>query len=205
MEYEISSTQLITEEMTNIPGLKITMDQQPIKNLTSTTIKFTNTGNQTILSSDFAAIDPLGVAVNGQFLNITNGCMVKTNSPNASPSLKVLNDFTMGIEFDFLKPKRSLYITLLHNGKIAPTGELKDGTMREHVNIPRYLIARASILSSFATILSTYILTEFFYFLDFDKRVLPRSIWEICTFGVLIIIIFRLCYVLSTEHNAKKK
>lgn len=147
LEYYVSSTQLITEDMTKIPGLKITIDQQPIKNLTSTVIMFTNVGNQTILPSDFAAVDPLGVAVNGQFLNIANGCTISTDSPNASPRLNVLDDFTLGIEFDFLKPRKSLYVILLHSGKIVPTGELKDGKMRELRDSSRPLINVAMLLS----------------------------------------------------------
>ena len=132
LEYEMVSTNLITDSITNIPGISIMFDGKSIENLVSTTIKFINSGNQTIVSSDFAVLEPLGVTVTGQFLSTQHGYQVSCDNPNSCPCVKIVNSKIANIEFDFLKPKQSLTITVWHNGKLFVLGELKTGKKREY-------------------------------------------------------------------------
>jgi len=127
LEYEVISTNLITDNITNIPGISIMLDGKSIENLVSTTIKFINSGNQTIVSGDFAVLEPLSVTVTGQFLSTKHGYQVSCDNPNSFPFIKIVNNKTANIEFDFLKPKQSLTITIWHSGKLSVLGELKTG------------------------------------------------------------------------------
>ena len=153
LEHQTTSIQLITKRMSNISGLTITFNNAPIENLTSTTIKFINSGNQTIHSSDFASMEPLSIVVNGCFYSLKNSCKIESDNPNSTPQIEILNMNTAYIQFDFLKPKQSFSITLLHNGKLIIEGELKNGTRREyrsHNNI--YAIVK---------LISYFVLTSF--------------------------------------------
>lgn len=130
LEYEITSTQLITKKMTSIPKLKVTIDNQPVKTLASTTIKFFNAGNQSIVFSDFATKEPLGITITGRL----HSCDVSADNPNSTPNLVAIDDKTFYVKFDFLKQNQSFSITLLHDGKITVLGELTNGERREYRN-----------------------------------------------------------------------
>lgn len=164
LEYQVDSTKLITDEMINIPGIKITLDSQPVRNLTSTTIKFTNSGNQTITSDDFATLAPLGISVTGRFFNIQHGYHTTSDNPNSIPFVKTLDDKTVNIEFDFLKQKQSCSITILHDGALSVLGELKSGKIRKHkdrkISLPPLCAAFVCIIISFVSIITyTYCAT----------------------------------------------
>lgn len=128
LEYEIDSTQLMTKTMTSIPNLKVTINDQPVESLTSTTIKFSNAGNQSIVLSDFATKEPLGITIKGCLYSYD----VSADNPNSTPSLHLFDNKTFYIEFDFLKQKQSFTITLLHDGKAAVFGELTNGERRKY-------------------------------------------------------------------------
>lgn len=132
LEYSILSTRLITEEMAKIPGLTVSIYDQPVRNLISTTLRINNAGNQTVLGADFAALAPLTAKVTGYFLDTQYGYHISTSNPNSGLSIKQIKGDTVHIEFDFLKPKQFIEITLLHDGNISLTGELKSGKFREY-------------------------------------------------------------------------
>lgn len=155
LEYEMHSTNLITEDMANIPGISISLNGQPVSNLISTTIRFINTGNQTILSDDFATLEPLGILAERQFFNTNQGISVYSDNPNSIPHIKTMN--TNGnnqyIEVEFIKPKESISITLLHDGPLTISGDLKSGKKvqeRSHTSKPTLIY---SIIAASATLL----------------------------------------------------
>lgn len=127
LEYKIVSTQLIAKEITSIPNLKVTIDGQSAEGLVSTTIRFINSGNQIISSFDFANKAPLSITTTDHLYGID----VFSDNPNSIPSIQPFDDKTYYIAFDFLKPKQSFSVTLLHSGKLSIFGELKTGRMRE--------------------------------------------------------------------------
>lgn len=160
IEYQVISTNLITKDMTNIPGISIVLDGKPIEDLVSTTIKFINSGNQTIYPNNFATLEPLGATVSGQFLNIHNYQAISDN-PNSCPYVTFVNGNTVSIEFDFLKPKQSITVTLWHSGSITVLGELKSGKKQECLEVQS---TSKSLLISLAlfSVLNINILFRFF-------------------------------------------
>lgn len=128
LEYEIDSTQLITKEMASIPNLKVTIDGQSIEGLASTTIRFINSGNQRISRSDFVTNDQLRIIIFGQLY----ASEVFSDNPNSRPSIKTFDAVEYYVTFDYLKPKQSFSVTLVHSGELRIWGELKTGTLRKH-------------------------------------------------------------------------
>ena len=155
LEYRMISTQLITKKMISIPTLKVIIDGQTVKSLTSTTVTFINSGNQSISISDFAIKEPLGIAITGRLYSHD----VAVDNPNSTPNLQRIDDKNYNIEFDFLKPKQSFAITLLHDGTVNVLGELRNGELREYRNffasrvfryIEVFLFYSVAIASSFS-------------------------------------------------------
>ena len=142
LEHRMESTQLITEKMTSVQNLKLTIDDQPIESLASTTIKFINSGNQSIFSSDFAPKEPLGVTITGHLY----GHDVFADNQNSIPLIQPFDNKTYHITFDFLKPKQSFSITLIHNGTLEIIGELMDGKRRKYRNNSRLMRECSQIL-----------------------------------------------------------
>ena len=134
LEFEQVSTELITNEIAQISGIAITMDGEPVKNLTSTTVKFTNTGSQTIDGADFRKTAPLTLAVTGgHFIGEQFKAGVSSDkSPNLEPEVIPMDNNTLQIAFDCIKQKEFFSITLLHDGMLSVSGDLKDGTVKEH-------------------------------------------------------------------------
>ena len=147
--YDITSTPLVTEKMTDIPGLSVTLDGRPVQNLTSTTVKFTNEGNQTITLSDFAAREPLSISFSGGLLNTWYGHFVSSQNPNSTPTLEIIDDTTMNVEFDFLKPKQAFAVTLLHDGEFSVAGELKSGAVRKSGRYANRLLKKFEVFIGF--------------------------------------------------------
>lgn len=163
--YRITSTQLISKKITTIPGLSILLNGQPIENLSSTQIEFTNSGNQVINSSDFALLEPLSIVVDGQFYNLEHSCEVSSSSPNSIPQIESVNDWTANIKFDFLKPKQSITIALFHSGTILIIGELKDGKIsgqRDYSKIISFISFALGIIFTLVSALLGRIILSFF-------------------------------------------
>ena len=110
LKYEIRSTALITKNMLNIPEISITLAGQPVQSITSSTIKFTNIGNQTITSDDFAKLAPLRISVKNKFFSTVDGFQIASDNPYTAPVLHETNENAIDILFDFLRPKQSISI-----------------------------------------------------------------------------------------------
>lgn len=130
--YDIISTPLVTDEMTDIPGLEVLFEGQPMKNITSTTVEFLNTGNQLLEPSDFAVRQPLSLSVSGQFLLGQTGVQAQADNPNSIPNIELIDDHTGSLTFDFLEHNKFFEITLLHTGELTVSGELKGGSVSSY-------------------------------------------------------------------------
>lgn len=131
LEYQIDSINLITKEMTNIPNLQVHVGNEPVSEMVSTTVRFTNTGNRNISSMDFASKSPLQIVSTKRFLNANdiNISYIKTNNINLNPSIEIIDNNTLLLGFEYLRPKQMFSITLLHEGNISVSGDLKIGKM----------------------------------------------------------------------------
>lgn len=158
MKYEIRSTLLITKNMLNIPEISITLAGQPVQSVTSSTIKFTNIGNQEITSDDFAKLAPLRISVKNKFFSMADGFQIVSDSPYTAPVLHETNEKAVVISFDFLRPKQSFSITFLHDGALSADGHLKTGEMIDAASIKPWIdkynmsvYSKMGIIPSFAT------------------------------------------------------
>ena len=132
--YQILTANLITDEINNLPGLKISVGDEPATNLASTTVKFINNGNQTISSSDFASLSPLHITASKHIFNIANidTSYIKARNKTLNPSINVVRNDSIIIGFEYLKPKQQFEITVLHDGKLSVGGDLKTGLFQSY-------------------------------------------------------------------------
>lgn len=133
LQYSITSNPLITDSMSNIDGLYVSIDGIQIENLSSTTIFFSNIGNDNIDFSDFSTEKPLVIKVkDGIFTNLKSidsyvhhRHLKNKNNVNCSE----LNNNQVIINFEYLNPKDNFYTTFLHTGTIEVQGILKKGVV----------------------------------------------------------------------------
>lgn len=137
LEYRINSKALISVEHIEEPKIKLLYDEQPIHKLTLTHVIFTNLGNQTIYSYDFATQAQLGIKVSRCFPDSSPEFKIDTDNPNSGISVECINSNLVRINFDFLKPKQIFKITFLHDGDIDILGELKSGKIKRHRELPQ--------------------------------------------------------------------
>ena len=123
MKHQITTKQIVTKEITNIPEVKVSFDDRVIEELTESTIKFVNSGNQIITPHDYAAKEPLGVHISGHLYKYSTSA----ENSNSVPEIKPFGKNKYKIEFDFLKPKQSFSIVMFHDGNITIFGDLIEG------------------------------------------------------------------------------
>lgn len=122
------STLLISQNLSNYSGLKISYNNEEIQSLSSTTIIIKNTGNDIIESSDITPIVPINILTSDRFLLIdSDKYHVSTSNDKTNPTIEEKDNSNLVVHFDFIKPKDTISITLLHNGDISVSGDLKDG------------------------------------------------------------------------------
>lgn len=126
-QYYKSTAPLITEKMAGILDGRMSIDGQPVKSLTSTTISFVNSGNQRIQSSDFSTQEPLRVILEGQLY----GYDVSLGNQKLLPKVELVEEKVLNISFENLKPGQVFRVTLLHDETLDVLGELTTGTMRK--------------------------------------------------------------------------
>lgn len=173
--YEISPTPLVTNEMTDIPGLEVFFEGQPIKNITSTTVKFFNTGNQLLEPKHIAALQPLRLIASGQFLLGQTGVQTKADNPSSTPNITLIDDHTGNLTFDFLEPNKLFEITLLHTGELTVDGGLKGGSVTPSRPAPGWLDLLLIITLSFGVLLY---FGQLAFYLFIDQ--VPFLILEVC-------------------------
>lgn len=136
LEYNSSTSPIITNKINNIPELEITVGGEFVSDLALTKIEFTSRGNSTIKGSDFATLAPLQVISTGHFFNLEtiNEKSISSDNPNLNPTVKVVDKKTLNITFEYLKPKQSFSISILHDGEVSIAGDLKSGKLRQQQN-----------------------------------------------------------------------
>lgn len=134
LTYQISTSDLITDEINSTPGIKISVGDEPAVNVISSTITFSNNGNQTINSSDFASLSPLQIITSEHFFNAENIDIsyIKTRNESLNPKIDVPEKNRIIIEFEYLKPKQAFEITVLHDGKLSIGGDLTSGAIQNY-------------------------------------------------------------------------
>lgn len=125
----LSSVPLLEAEKARIQQHTIIVDGQPAKNLIRTTLSFENRGNKEIEPSDFSETMPLRIIAENKIFCPKDGFKVTAKDPG-SIKLNMVDEKTIDIDFQYIKPSRPISIVLLHDGELSVSGELKSGTMR---------------------------------------------------------------------------
>ena len=122
MKCHKTTRHITSEEIVYMSKIGFLSNNQ-LKNISKTTIKFTNSGNRTIEPSDYAIKEPLGVHISGHLYQN----LASADNNNSLPTITPMEDNKYKIEFDFLKPKQSFSIALFHDGIATAFGELRSG------------------------------------------------------------------------------
>ena len=102
---------------------------------TSSSIIIANTGNDLIEIDDIIPSAPITFSTSNKFLtNNIDEYVVTSSNKKISASLKKINDSTLQLVFDFLRPKDNIKVTLLHDGIIDIEGELKIGMIKKYID-----------------------------------------------------------------------
>lgn len=186
LQYYISTTPLITEKMAGILNDRMSIDGQPVKSMSSTTISFVNSGNQRIQFSDFSTQEPLRVILEGHLY----GYDVSLGNQKLLPKVTPADEKTLHISFENLKPKQFFRVTILHDEAdetLEVLGELTTGTMREYVDSNFFWIFITIYVVNIALIVD-YIFNGPFYALIGDFE-----------FPLLVILSFALMSLFAVE------
>lgn len=127
LHYYKSTTSLVTEKMAKILNNRLSIDGQPIKSLSSTTIRFINSGNQRIKSSDFSEQEPLRIVLKGHLYVYD----VSPGNQKLLPKVEPVNEKVLSISFENLKPRQFFSVTILHDESLNVLGELTTGNMQK--------------------------------------------------------------------------
>lgn len=180
LEYHIDSFQLIKNRINTIPEIGVTFDNQPVENLILSKVKFSNMGNKMITPSDFATLEPLGMSFAGHFFTSQNGFQCIADNPNSLPLIKIFDDRTLLVEFDFLNPKQSFEVTVLHDDSLTVIGDLKAGKVRGYRNFSEYKLRR---YLRWVIYLITYVIAMFFgaisyIVINIDDYRMPDTVFQ---------------------------
>lgn len=126
LRYTISSNELISDKLSSHHGLDITFKGQRVKNMTSSLIMFFNVGNQVITSEDFSKSVPLQISAKNIFFGGSDEFHVISGKDQVI-NIYEINKKDLKIEFEFLRPKDSFVISLLHDGNLTVKGVMKTG------------------------------------------------------------------------------
>lgn len=134
LEYQVTSTNLISKDIAAIPNLKVIVADEPTSDLISTTIVFMNKGNTTIHSSDIASKLPIQILTSGHFFNAKdiNSKYIQSDNINLNQSISVIDENKIIVGFEYLEPKETFSITIWHDGEIDVQGNVKGGKFQPY-------------------------------------------------------------------------
>ncbi len=122
------SSEIISKDLTKNEKLQFSYNGQEIKSLTSSTIQIVNEGNDTIESGDFYKGKPLTITTSTPLLSKDDDCLtIETSNSKTKISTTYIDEKTIQIEIEALRPKDFVDITLLHSGTIKIDADLKSG------------------------------------------------------------------------------
>lgn len=195
LQYAISTTPLVTEKMAAILNGRMTVDGQPVKSMSSTTISFINSGNQRIKSSDFSKQEPLRIILKGHLY----GHDVSLGNQKLLPKVAPVNDNVLNILFENLKPGQFFRVTILHDEAdetLEVLGELTTGTMREYIRSKILLISMTILDFAVIALLVDYMLSGPIIALIGD---FVFSLFMILTFALMF------CFAVDIYINRKRR
>ena len=118
IEIQIVSTNLIEEYEERFPKLSILYENNNLSTITVSRFFLRNSGNDVILESDIAPLDPILLSFQQDDGNeLLDWAHVYSKDPANNIQIEPVGENQLCIKFDFLEPKDYAIIQLLHTGK----------------------------------------------------------------------------------------
>lgn len=178
LSYAVRTFPLVSADMSRVQNLEITYRKEPITSLTAARILIKNTGTEVIRSADFAAADPLRIALRDSNATLLAGR--PTFMTEAANDVRFAPDGSSHEAFvnvDYLAPGQSAVLAFLHtasDGKgVQPIGTLIGGGIVHH-RPPAWLV-RVRKVTKWIPVLATGVIT-LLWTSQLDLRD-PKSPW----------------------------
>ena len=122
---------IISEQCLDITdNLDIAYLKKHNKKLIKTIIKISLSNNIIVNKNDFGKATPFCIKVKGKFfVNDINSIIKYNSNPNNLLELKIKNNSTILLGFDYLTKEDKITLVLLHTGALKVEGKLKNGTV----------------------------------------------------------------------------
>ena len=125
--YRVNSVILVSRKMSSIKELEINYSGKSISELTISTILIKNCGSKIIESNDLSKQSPLQVKSEGEILSV-NECDDQYQADGIyGLTVSQIDEKTVQLDFEYIKPSGLVALQILHTGKIAIIGNLKEG------------------------------------------------------------------------------
>lgn len=196
----LSSNELITNNQSNIPKLKILYDNEAVNDVTVTRLTFWNQTVATINKTDIIDAEPLSIFINNG--KILDASVLKGGQSSNKIKVFLTSDNSANITFDYLDKKEGGIIQVIHTGSrnsIDITRKIKGGK----VKVNKFSYVPVKIFLPVSCILCVILLC-------FDNY-MPNEISIIICVAMEVFSIISLVFmlkILSKDHvpkNCKKE
>lgn len=156
--YDISTTTLISDDVSQVLDLDIKYKNKEIGTLYASVIRITNIGNIYIEPTDFIQSSQLSLITKGEFLlNADNSAIIifRNNTVyNSFPLISLTEDNIckeISLNFDYIPKNSQIICSVFHTDEIKVSGILKDGKIKpieqNHERYDKIFIFEMGIIS----------------------------------------------------------
>lgn len=155
LAYRINQTTLIHWQISRLSSHTVALDGIPVESLYMTTVNFSNTGNQTIESSDFSETIPLTITAASRFFafDLDRKDAIASTLLEPRMHLEQVSENSLNITFDYIKPRETFDVTLLHDGNLLISGDIKSGKIKKEKLFIRPTLVIIVVILLFAIIM----------------------------------------------------
>ena len=114
--YDKINYNLINESITTLEKLEVKYNENEIKNFSTGTISFYNSGKGVIRKEDIAPLDKLRIELSDEYEILNAEIIFESNKVN-NCSILMENNKNLIISFDFLDENQGLVVKFYHTGK----------------------------------------------------------------------------------------
>lgn len=120
LDCSFTNANIISNRMSVFPKLDIMYDGKQLDNFTVTKMYVTNLGTEVVRKEDVARLDPLRISMqDAEQLVILDYASIYTTNRNNNISIDRISDKSVEFTFDYMEPKDSFAIQVLHTGQTA--------------------------------------------------------------------------------------
>lgn len=192
--YKVDSFNLVNNKLNSISGLEISYKKKNIKNLTSTNITFSNSGNNPIKKNDIAPKDKLKIYFTDD-TEILGAEIIRNSNKNNGLNTKLENNI-INVKFDFLDVKDIAIINIFHTStsgdNVVFNGTVIGGKPIKKVDMSNYKTVKA--LSFLMTRIAIFPLPKYL-------RIIPILMFLVLFFPIMVLFLpFIMIEAFSLNH-----